>query len=73
MSLGVRKLGNKWRDFRFKLPKYPDAYYSRVINVFSWTLPWRSNHVTLDKDDRTAPARPRTFKIEIKDISYSVK
>jgi hypothetical protein len=72
MSLGVRKLDNKWRAFRLKLPNYPDAYFSRVINVFSWVLTWRSNHVALDKD-RTAPARPRTFKIEIKDISYSAK
>jgi hypothetical protein len=72
MSLGVSKLDNKWRDFQFKLPKYPDAYFSRVINVFSWVIPWRSNHVTLS-NNRTAPARPRTFEIEIKDISYSAK
>ncbi|HEY6332654.1 MAG TPA: hypothetical protein VI756_25245 [Blastocatellia bacterium] len=72
MSFGVKRLTGKWKEFEFRLPNYPEAYFSRVINVFNWTLSWKANHVKIDKNGN-GPSNPRTFKIELKDICYSTK
>lgn len=75
-SLPTIKLGqprklpkDEWQEFQFRLPNYPDAYFKRVINAFSWVLTWGSNDVTLN-NDRTGSVVPEKFVIEIKDISY---
>jgi hypothetical protein len=60
---------DEWQEFQFKLPNYPDAYFKRVINVFSWVLSWGSNEISLNNDG-TGSTVPKKFVIEIKDISY---
>jgi hypothetical protein len=68
-SLGIRTLTSNWQPFDWDLSQLPEDAFKSVIGAFAWTIEWGSNGVD-PNDAGTAAVRPKTFKIELRNVRY---
>jgi Caspase domain len=69
ISLGFKRLTSQWQTFDADLSKRPSPELSRVLNAFSWVVPWSANGVRFN-EDHTGPDQQKTFRFEIKNVRY---
>lgn len=69
LSLGIKRLTQDWQSFEYSLSDQPIEEFERVVGGFGWVISWGSNNVLLNTDG-TGSENPKTFTIEICNISY---